>query len=176
MTGNRYGKLVVQSFAGIRYDKHMVWEVLCDCSATRLVTTNMLLRGDSRSCGCYQKTQASEWSAAFKTTHGMTGTKELELLYSAKHRSKKAGIPFSLKVTDIVIPKKCPVLGIEIWTAPGIKTDHSPSLDRIDNTKGYIPSNVWVISWRANALKRDGTLEELEMLVKALRKKLKESA
>jgi hypothetical protein len=45
---------------------------------------------------------------------------------------------------------------------------NSPSLDRIDNTKGYVPGNVWVISWRANDLKRNATLEELKLLVAAL--------
>ena len=44
----------------------------------------------------------------------------------------------------------------------------SPSLDRIDNTKGYIKGNVKVISWRANAIKKDATLEELKALVNYL--------
>ena len=41
----------------------------------------------------------------------------------------------------------------------------SPSLDRIDNTKGYVPGNLQVISYRANQLKSDGTLEEFRKLV-----------
>ena len=35
-----------------------------------------------------------------------------------------------------------------------------PSIDRIDNTKGYVPGNVIVMSHRANKLKGDATKEE----------------
>ena len=42
---------------------------------------------------------------------------------------------------------------------------HTPTIDRIDNNKGYIPGNVAVISWRANALKKDASTEEVEKLL-----------
>jgi len=38
---------------------------------------------------------------------------------------------------------------------------NSPSLDRIDNSKGYVKGNVIVVSWRYNSLKKDGTPAEL---------------
>ncbi len=44
----------------------------------------------------------------------------------------------------------------------------SPSLDRIDSTKGYTKGNIWVISNRANTLKNDATLSELKLLVERL--------
>lgn len=46
----------------------------------------------------------------------------------------------------------------------------APSLDRIDTTKGYEPGNIEFISWRANYLKRNGTLEEFELIVAHMRK------
>lgn len=54
-------------------------------------------------------------------------------------------------------------------------TSNSYSIDRIDSSKGYVKGNVWVISKRANTLKGDATLEELELLVVNLRKKIKEN-
>lgn len=79
-----------------------------------------------------------------------------------------------IRVEDIHIPELCPVLGIHLSVKRGLKArgfalGHSPTLDRIDNKKGYIPGNVAVISWRANALKKDASLQELEQLVKWLR-------
>lgn len=81
--------------------------------------------------------------------------------------AKKRGIEFTITVEDVIIPEVCPVLGIPIVCIAGTaRTDNSPSIDRIDNTKGYVPGNVVVTSWRANMLKKDATLNELQMLAK----------
>ena len=85
---------------------------------------------------------------------------------AAKRRAKIKGIDFSISVKDIVIPSHCPVLGTPL--TPGVThTDHdnSPSLDRLDNTKGYIDSNVNVISYRANSIKNLATLDELRKIL-----------
>jgi hypothetical protein len=50
------------------------------------------------------------------------------------------------------------------------KSPNSPSLDKIIPSKGYIKGNVWVISNRANTLKNDASLQELELLVENLKK------
>lgn len=63
-----------------------------------------------------------------------------------------------------MFPSVCPVLRIPIICG-GSRTDNSPSLDRFDNDKGYTPENVRVISWRANRIKNDGTIEEHEKIV-----------
>lgn len=92
-----------------------------------------------------------------------------KMLWSdAKRRAKKKGLEFSLKLTDIKIPKMCPLLGIEIIKGVGKCWGNSPSLDRKDPTKGYTPDNVWVISHRANTSKSYLTLEELKVFVKNL--------
>jgi hypothetical protein len=44
--------------------------------------------------------------------------------------------------------------------------DNAASIDRIDSTKGYLPGNVQVISYRANILKQNATLHELKCLVR----------
>jgi hypothetical protein len=77
-----------------------------------------------------------------------------QLLYkSAKARAKREGIPFSITIEDIKVPAICPILEIPIIRGTGRQTHNSPSLDKIDPSLGYVPGNVAVISFRANALK-----------------------
>ena len=93
------------------------------------------------------------------------------LYYSAKSRAKAKGLDFTISIEDIVVPEKCPVLGIRFKSGAGngtqsvAKLETSPTLDRVDNSKGYTPDNICVISLRANNLKRDASLYELECLV-----------
>jgi hypothetical protein len=80
---------------------------------------------------------------------------------SARHRAKRFGHLFAIKPTDIVVPEFCPVFGTLLerarWGKPG---PNSPTLDRIDNAKGYVPGNIAVISKYANDLKSCGTAWE----------------
>ncbi len=62
---------------------------------------------------------------------------------------------------DIDIPERCPILGIPLARGTQKQNDRSPSIDRIDNTKGYVPGNVQVISLKANRMKNDATDTEL---------------
>jgi hypothetical protein len=56
-------------------------------------------------------------------------------------------------------------LGIPLERTGMNNRDSSPSLDCIVPSLGYIPSNIAVISYRANRIKNDSNLEELESLV-----------
>lgn len=90
------------------------------------------------------------------------------MLSAARHRAQKCGHEFNLTEEDLQIPDVCPVLGIAIFPKRGGKTGpgpNSPSLDRLDNTLGYIKGNVQVISHRANGLKSDATIEELRKVL-----------
>jgi len=93
---------------------------------------------------------------------------------ASKNRAKRKGIEHTISLEDIFIPTHCPLLGIALKKVAVHATGESPSLDRIDNSKGYIPGNVWVISNKANTMKGSATLEDLELLIDNLRKKLKE--
>lgn len=95
-------------------------------------------------------------------------TNEHRLLGSAKSRARKLNVPFSLELSDIVIPERCPLLDVPIVRGKGKLHAQSPSLDRIDPRLGYVPGNVWVVSYRANAIKQDATPDELAALTRRL--------
>ena len=61
-----------------------------------------------------------------------------------------------------MIPKICPVFGVEIGF---YDKQCVPTLDRIDSDKGYIKDNIQVISFKANRLKNNGTLEEFKKII-----------
>jgi hypothetical protein len=88
-------------------------------------------------------------------------------------------LEFDLAVADLPnpLPTVCPVLGCplryDFTERPGSRRQAHPcaaSLDRLDSRRGYVPGNVAVISWRANILKQDATLKELELLVLWMRR------
>jgi len=105
---------------------------------------------------------------------------------SKKGRAKYDGIEFTIKPADIPgvkirrikskhprwpkiweateYPKVCPILGIELDWKVKVNGGHnnSPSLDRIDSTKGYIKGNVMIMSTLANKMKNNATPEQLK--------------
>jgi len=91
------------------------------------------------------------------------------MLHAAKARAKKKGLLFAITETDVFIPHVCPLLLIPLGAARGTRAPGSPSLDRKDSTKGYVPGNVWVISYHANRIKNDATLTEFTLMAHNLR-------
>lgn len=83
-----------------------------------------------------------------------------QMLHNAKQRARKHGLDFSLVIEDIVIPDVCPVFETPLVRSTGTATDQSPTLDRIDSSRGYTRNNVIVISKRANTIKNSGTPDE----------------
>lgn len=87
---------------------------------------------------------------------------ELNLWKNAKLRAEKHNLPFNLEISDIVIPKKCPVLGIDLIANGDKGKRNSPSLDKIIPSLGYVKGNVIVVSLKANTIKNDATIDELK--------------
>jgi len=108
------------------------------------------------------------------------------LVNKARARCRRNGMEFNITADDLPWPDVCPLLGIPVlpcganfgrgknkpWLGPRTFTDGTASIDRIDSSKGYVRGNVWIISWKANQLKQDATLAQLESIVAGLKKRL----
>ena len=92
------------------------------------------------------------------------------LLASAKKRSNKNNLEMSIDVSYIKsiwpIDNKCPILKEKFVQGQMIMNDLSATIDRIDNSIGYVKGNVRIISAKANSVKNKATLEELEFMLK----------
>ena len=96
----------------------------------------------------------------------------LRLFCTCRSRANRYGVEFNLDLEDIVIPTHCPYLKIEITDLPGQAPARSnASVDRVDPTKGYTKGNIEVISFLANSMKYNATVEELLLFSKAIQER-----
>lgn len=86
-----------------------------------------------------------------------------------KQSAKKRNIPFDLSWEDldsIGMPLKCKYLEVELdYYAETLKYN-SPSVNRIDPSKGYTKDNVEIISNMANSMLLNATKEQLKTFIK----------
>ena len=82
------------------------------------------------------------------------------MVYDAKERAKKKNMDFNLVKKDIHFPEVCPVFNIKL--EHGRKDwKNSPTIDRIDNNKGYVLDNCIVVSCIANTIKNSATPKQI---------------
>ena len=85
-----------------------------------------------------------------------------------KARAKKKNLNYNLDTNYLVsifpTDALCPVLGVKMEF--GGNKRESPSVDRFIPQDGYIKGNVAWLSGKANSMKSDATIEEIELLYK----------
>ena len=101
---------------------------------------------------CYNE-EAKVWSKQ--------NPRKSRIIHKRKHALKN-GIEFAIDVDDVAWPTHCPVFGIELdYEGTGKVHKASPSFDRLDPSKGYVPGNVIIISQKANSIKQDATADDI---------------
>ena len=115
--------------------------------------------------------QNSVLDLGFNDAKGLEMYIRLRMVRKARDRANNSNSPkeFNITVGDVlnVWPKdnKCPIFGVILQKGNKMTLPNSPSLDRIDSNKGYTPGNIAILSYKANALKNDGTWQELKRIV-----------
>lgn len=131
----------------------------------------MSTKAEIKAVAKYQKNNPEKRKVIY--TKYRKANPEKVMYWRIKNKATKKNIPFNIELSDIYIPKNCPILGMELVTTNingkrGANIN-SPSLDRINPKLGYTKGNIWVISARANTLKSDGTIEEFEKILESLK-------
>jgi len=90
--------------------------------------------------------------------------------------AKMRGIPFNLALSDLPpVPTLCPALGIPLKHG-GTNNPNSPSLDRLIPERGYVKGNVYWLSRRANGIKHNADLREIENVAHWFRQQLRKTS
>lgn len=157
--GNRYGRLMVISFAASsgtsKHGKRAYWNCQCDCGRLLVVDGGNLRTGNTSSCGCYHKEKMSgEGSPRY--SGGM-----LKAEYRRQQRSAKIRkLDFTLIETEVekLFSYSCFYCGQEPQEDNrGLVRN---GIDRMDNRVGYIIDNVVSCCWRCNRQKDSFDSEE----------------
>lgn len=82
LSGKRFGKLVVVSFAGNSNNGHSKWNCICDCGKECVSFSTNLIRGMANSCGCIK----SSVLGIATTTHGKSKTRMFKIWVGIKKR------------------------------------------------------------------------------------------
>ena len=94
------------------------------------------------------------------------------LLGASKQRAKRRGLRHTLTtewLTKAIEKGTCALTGLPFYLGPHqYKHAHplSPSIDRIDPSRGYIPSNVQLVCAAVNAAKGEYSLDVLKMIAR----------
>lgn len=89
---------------------------------------------------------------------------EKYIFQNCKKRANR-GIEFNLTQEDIILPPVCPILQTD-WE---FHSQYAPSVDRIDNDKGYVKGNIQILSRKANTMKNSASIEELRNFARWVR-------
>jgi len=91
------------------------------------------------------------------------------LLRNISARCKREDIPFNITVDDFdELPTHCPDLGVKlIYGNERRASPFSATMDKIIPALGYVVGNVRIISYRANTMKQNASLEEMKTIAES---------
>jgi len=140
LVGNTYSRLTVKRYVGLSKFGSRTWECLCECGNTKVVSTNALRMGNTKSCGCLSPEAISKRA----TTHGLSGEGKSPLYKtwrSMRQRCNNINSPSSIYYAERGITI-CPEWDdFSVFVRDMGDKPQGTSLDRINNDGNYEPSN-----------------------------------
>ncbi len=159
-TGKRFGRLTVLARHGSR-GSAALWLCRCDCGREKEVVSNCLRDGYTRSCGCSRSTgPGSRPSYRCSKQPGSAARKAVLKGYrlSAKYR----GLEWSLSDSEFsdLTQRECEYCGAKPSATRVVSRNGSftyNGIDRVDNSLGYVMSNVVPCCYTCNHAKHNMT-------------------
>ena len=161
MIGNKYGKLLVIEYAGVKKTQKS-YICKCDCGNEVVVLSNNLKKGNSKSCGCSRVETCRKRMLKLNFRHGETNTKLWKTWkgilgrttcqtnsHYARYGGRGIGICEAWKIYE----------NFAKYIGPPPTNNHS--IDRINNNKGYEPGNIRWASAKEQAANRSTNIKVL---------------
>ena len=168
--GKRFGILTGSKIVGRDEYSHNLVECTCDCGNSIVVVCHSLTSGNTTSCGCEARKRGKE-HPHYRGHEDIQQSYWTSIISGASKRNLEMSISIDYAWGLYLSQgKKCAVTGIPIYFPRTRKTANksTASLDRIDNTKGYIEGNVQWVHKKINQIKMDLTIEDFFELCKSV--------
>ena len=155
----------------VRRKGRLMYLTQCECGKQEIKRKDWVKSGRTTSCkSCSCKRTASKYPPPVnkKGCGAFSGTHYLAI----KHGAKRRNIEFNLTpeyLWNLYIDQQglCALTGIQIHLSRSLKGSNvnwdaiTASLDRKDNSKGYLEGNVWWVHKEINRLKNNYSIDEL---------------
>ncbi len=146
-TGNKYGRLTVESFSHIGNRSQAFWNCICECGSALAVSGGHLGSGHTLSCGCYLADKNRE-----RKTHGEAArrnhSKEYNVWASMRGRCKYKSSKLYHRYggRGITVCERWDSSFANFLEDMG-RCPEGLTLDRLDNDLGYYKDNC---AWRTD--------------------------
>lgn len=151
LQNRKFGRLTV--IEKLHLQGHIKWKCLCDCGNFSYPTTQALIHGHTKSCGCYDD--------EVKRQSDMVGMirKTFWTIFLRKCKKRKIDVKITREEAWKQFLKqdgKCSISGIPL-TFSNCTRDYSgtASIDRIDSRKAYTLDNIQWVHKVVNVMKWD---------------------
>lgn len=152
LTSRRFERLTVVNRRGSDKNGHSLWECVCDCGNTVIISGTNLKSSHTTSCGCMNKEAI--------TKHGLRNSPEYQSWKAMIQRCTNPKAQGYEYYGGRGITVCSPWLNSfeEFYADMGLRPSNGYSIDRIDNNKGYYKENCrWATSAEQNKNKRQRT-------------------
>jgi hypothetical protein len=137
LSGMRFGKLLAQELHPVRRHGKVYWLCVCDCGVEKPVRAELLVRGESTSCG-----SCRDPNVAHGMTKSPTWVSWRAMIERCTKPSHQAWEYYGGRGISVCSDWMGPGGFSKFVGHVGARPSTGHSIDRIDGSLGYVPGNV----------------------------------